>query len=844
MSSNLFQLHQFIVKYYTLEELKELCFHLGVEYEDLGEERISSKARELILLLGSERRLDALLARLREERPDPFNEAKFSTTPKGITLLYDELLIYEETSRFSQLSPIDKKILQDKESAYLQTVASEWAEVRTQSGATVPLGNVYVMLQALLSERPNPASNRPDIAPLQSRHEHLGAQFEDELEQEAPPPPPPIPLADALKQQQHLVILGEPGSGKSTSLQYIALYFANQGEPGRVSLDLSEQRLPLFVSIRTHVETLKQNGVEEALAAELKLLSDFSETEALDSIRRWRRDGSLVVLWDGLDEVQREDRVQVARALRLFNQKKGGDKCRVIVTSRLAGYQHDLGSPFQEYLLKPFESAADVIPYVASWLDALQSDAILETAEQLVLNMTKQRGLKNVLDNPLFLQLAVETYVKTGEIVDSRFGLYRIYTEKVAKQNARRRGADPTLLKLSIEALQLIAWAMHSESQNSLSGLKRILEHEGFQQARALLDMLREQMGLLVYDNTALDPHVYFAHLTFQEFFVARRLRAFWLDGHDNVAWAFLRPRVHDPSWREPIFLLASSLERDATLLVERIFTARSSNERELHRDLYLAAELINSGIKVEAEVINKTLLRARWIWSENRERLHKVIRLGIFLLGAILPFVMLPWWGALLLLGMWAVVWATDAFLPIKSLLLLPSRLFGLGNSTEDIVGLYAVHEIEEATQPSPMEALAHPDSTVRESAVEALAEMGDLAAVPGLIKALGDSDWEVQTSAAEALGEIGDIVAVPSLIEALADPESDVRGDAAEAQGKIGDAAAVPSLIEALGDPETNVRYDAAVALGEIGDAAAVPSLVNALDDKSKYVRSSASE
>ena len=35
------QLHQFLVAHFSLEELKTLCFNLGVEYEDLAGEGLS-----------------------------------------------------------------------------------------------------------------------------------------------------------------------------------------------------------------------------------------------------------------------------------------------------------------------------------------------------------------------------------------------------------------------------------------------------------------------------------------------------------------------------------------------------------------------------------------------------------------------------------------------------------------------------------------------------------------------------------------------------------------------------------------------------------------------------------
>ena len=64
MAGGLTQLHQFIVAHYSLDELRTLCFDLDVNYDDLGGEALSGKARELILRVYRERNLDKLLTLL------------------------------------------------------------------------------------------------------------------------------------------------------------------------------------------------------------------------------------------------------------------------------------------------------------------------------------------------------------------------------------------------------------------------------------------------------------------------------------------------------------------------------------------------------------------------------------------------------------------------------------------------------------------------------------------------------------------------------------------------------------------------------------------------------------
>ncbi len=47
MAGDLSRLHRFIIEHYDLDELRTLCFDLGVNYDDLRGEGLSAKARAI-----------------------------------------------------------------------------------------------------------------------------------------------------------------------------------------------------------------------------------------------------------------------------------------------------------------------------------------------------------------------------------------------------------------------------------------------------------------------------------------------------------------------------------------------------------------------------------------------------------------------------------------------------------------------------------------------------------------------------------------------------------------------------------------------------------------------------
>jgi HEAT repeat protein len=154
------------------------------------------------------------------------------------------------------------------------------------------------------------------------------------------------------------------------------------------------------------------------------------------------------------------------------------------------------------------------------------------------------------------------------------------------------------------------------------------------------------------------------------------------------------------------------------------------------------------------------------------------------------------------------------------------------------------ALVKIGEPAVETLIQALKDEDRYVRRHAAIALENVGDKRAVEPLIQALRDEDEGVRGNAASALEEIGDTRAVKPLIKALKDRDTNVRALAARALGKIGDARAVEPLTKALKNKYRGIRESAAEALVKIGDARAVEPLIEALKDEDAWVRKFAAE
>jgi HEAT repeat protein len=752
--------------------------------------------------------------------------------------------------------------IDDLTERYLRAVADDWQYLTiTTRGEDrrLPLEGVFFMLQARPRPQPRPTDPpSPDIEPTAPRLADAG--HPDPLDASRAPDqehdrrsgdpkaaglPPPVPLETVLQTDEHLAILGEPGAGKSTALQFIGLCYARAATSQAVEqLTIKRPAIPILLRLQVSASTIVQATLRTALVAEIQSRLQCQDEDANRLFDAWRQSPGLLVLLDGLDEVPAEVRQLVRERIERAARSGIG---RVILTSRPAGFL-TLGG-LQEYTLKPFaDTRQEALPYLKGWLRALKPEwqaQVEEKAQSLIEQMQASAALRRLLNNPLLLRLSAQHYAATGAIARSRADLYRQWVEE-AWQRARQRGASAQDKQHYLAALQTLAWHMHTGGDTSATALQTALRSAGLaaddHAAADLLHRLREQTGLLARLSEAHTDRYLFSHMTLREYLVAMRLLNAWRRDA-RCTRRFLKLRLHLPAWREPLALLAGLLdEADAQRLLTWIMRARSPEERHLHRDLLLAAKLaVESGY---AQVMRGMLvprllrvLRSRRVGQSVRAAAARALRrIGD---AAAVP-------GLLAALGdaNADVRRAAAALGEIGDAAAVPGLLAALGDADEDVrqVAAAALREIGDAAAvPGLLAALGDADANVREAAAAALGEIGDAAAVPGLLAALRDAEEDVRRAAAAALGQIG-APAVPGLLAALGDAEEDVREAAAAALGEIGDAAAVPGLLATLGDADWRVRRAAAAALGEIGDAAAVPGLLAALGDAEEDVREAA--
>jgi len=141
-------------------------------------------------------------------------------------------------------------------------------------------------------------------------------------------------------------------------------------------------------------------------------------------------------------------------------------------------------------------------------------------------------------------------------------------------------------------------------------------------------------------------------------------------------------------------------------------------------------------------------------------------------------------------------------------------------------------------ATKPlSAMVADPMLDTTVRNSAIEALGMIGDARGCAALVNAL--SERELHTNGVAALVHIGYF---DSLLDGCRNPNPLVRRGSLTALGRLGDDVVIEQIGRCVDDPDVTVRFHAHEALGRIGHPAALPYLARGIEDDESRVRHTA--
>lgn len=522
-----------------------------------------------------QKKLDAFKKRFSaDQMPAYFNETTLGT--KVLHALNEwrrkkePEVVKEEPRAFPQPDPkLDKEILTYCEKAESLHATLPVAGFATQLKVPIDIEDIYVPLRAMVDLRGVSGKAFADAADAETCLRESDACLD-------------ISLPEAFSQlkkrgRRGLVVLGDPGAGKTTHLKRLLLSCLRKGPE---EMGLPAGMLPVFLPLRDLKQLDKglDAFIQDQLAGpHLNSSSGFGE-RLLDR-------GNLLFLLDGLDEVaDLSQREQVAGWI--GDALKSFPDCRFVVTCRFAGYSPTvyLNEDFLEMHIRPL-SSDQVDRFVQNWYrivesglaeDPEQGESIAKAKADDLVEHLKEPDFRaarvfELTRNPLLLTNICLVHRHRGKLPNKRARLYEECIDGLLEHWRKAKGLPVEMsAQAGRRALQPAALWLHDEEGRTRATEKQLAPHmepvlkavkwsKG--SAEAFLRTIRDDSGLL----TGWDQDQYgFMHLGFQEYLAAReiRTRAF----ADKVVLRELAAHFGDSWWQE-VGLLLLALE-DPSLFV------------------------------------------------------------------------------------------------------------------------------------------------------------------------------------------------------------------------------------------------------------------------------------
>ncbi len=395
---------------------------------------------------------------------------------------------------------------------------------------------------------------RPDNRPLKMHEIYVPLKVKSSKEYER------IDAYQAITKHQRLMVVGEPGAGKSTLLKHIALSYAE----GKLT-DLPKQPVVILLTIGS----LRQDDLLDDLVKELAQ-NDFPN--ARNFVEIGLENGTLMLLFDGLDEVSSEGRKVVVEKIRDLLKKYSN--CRAIITCRKAVYHNEFVNETEKKLEIDSFRDDEIQQFLQPWQRDMPPG---KSVKQLIHTLHERPRIMQLAGNPLLLTIIAYLYTDTAFVLPHSRAKFYIEATRVLLDelhHSDKRNDYDVAKKLAIlkhlalfnqdgKVKDKADWRT-MKLETVLAETRKVLPTLNLvdKDADLLLEEIVNRSGLLQKIDGG--ERYQFAHLTLQEFFAAVALR-------DDADGMLMRFKKNPDTWREAVKIWCG-LDHDSTNLIRAIY--------------------------------------------------------------------------------------------------------------------------------------------------------------------------------------------------------------------------------------------------------------------------------